>query len=180
MTLTIARGRRYAGLASLVAPAVVLVLAKVAGLGPLASRGTPIDSADEGEAAAPTDRLPPPVLEPSLRLSSDPSVSQARSRLLREQPATSLASPFYRRPAIEETPVAAASPPPQAAPAPPAFVLSGVMNGRPPVAVIDDNVHRPGDDLGDGWSVESIDARNLIVTLRHADGRVHRLNAVQR
>lgn len=179
MRLTIASGRRYAGLASFVAPVVVLVLAKAAGLGPLASRATPIDAADEREVTASADRVQPPAAEPLLRHSPDSSASQARSIKLRERAATSLPSPFYQRPVVDEKPVVAAAPVQQPAPTPPTFVLSGVMNGRPPIAVIDGNVHRPGDDLGGGWSVESIDARKLLVTLRHTDGRVHLLNAGQ-
>lgn len=179
MRLSISRGRRYAGLASVVAPVVVLVLAKAAGLGPLASQAALSDPEDEGQSITSADRVKPVKAEGLLQLPPESVLSLARSRELREQPASSLSSPFYQRPVLEEEPAVLAPPVQQTAPTAPAFVLSGVMNGRPPIAVIDGNVHRPGDDLGGGWSIESIDARKLLVTLRHTDGRVHLLNGGQ-
>ena len=176
MRLTIASGRRFASLASFVAPVVVLALAKLAGLGPIASRATPIDSADEGPANPSTDQVPVAAPEPPLHVAPDSGASLARSRDLCRRAAESLASPFYQNTVSAPEPAVASTP---AGPAPPIFVLSGVMLGRPPIAVIDGEIHRPGDDLGDGWSIESIDGRKLIVMLRHVDGRVHRLNAVQ-
>ena len=175
MRLTIASGRRSGGIASFVAPVIVLALAKGAGLGPIASQATPIDSGDEGPQDASTDRVRATAAEPLLRAASDSGSSMARSRELCEQSAESLPSPFYQRSAAAEMSGAASAPVQPTGAAAPTFVLGGVMNGRPSVAVIDGNVYRPGDSLGGGWSIESIDARRLVVTLRHADGRVHLL-----
>lgn len=174
MSMTIVSGRHFAGLASLAAPVLVFVIAKVVGLGPLISQAQSDDMTTEPEIEAKAEQLKLPAAEPRLQPPADSAASLTRSRELRKAPAAALTSPFYQ-PIVREEPPEQKTAPVEPSPSAPTFVLSGIMNSRPPIAVIDGDVHRVGDDLGDGWRVESIDARALAVVLRHQDGREHRL-----
>lgn len=178
MRVNITAGRRLASIASLTLPVLIVALAKVAGLGPLSTRAEELEQSDEASLDAAAAAPAPPTVEPRLQLSAVETEAAARARELREHAAVSVSSPFYApnvrepEPAPIEAPVVEPAPP-----ALPSFALNGIMNGRPPIAVIDGQVHQVGDDLGEGWRIESIDARSLSVLLRHDDGREHQLRA---
>ncbi len=178
MRVSVTAGRRVAGIASIALPVLIVATAKLAGLGPLSSHADAIDDPDETSLGEPAAPPAPRVVEPRLQLSPAEIEAVARARELRRHAARSVSSPFYAprivesEPARVEAPVVEPEPP-----APPTFVLSGVMNGKPPIAVIDGQVHQVGDRLGEGWRIISIDARSLNVLLRHDDGREHQLRA---
>lgn len=178
MRWTLSSGRRMAAAASLGLPLAVVALVKALGVGPLASTAAVVEEGPEAEAslAESLRPAPPVVLEPLLTLPQGAEAAWKRADELRRA-ASPLLSPFYEPPAEaqappEERPLTAPPPPPI-----PSFVLSGVMNARPPIAVIDGEIRRAGEAIGKGWSVVEIDARRLCVTIRHEDGRTHELSA---
>ncbi len=179
MRWTLTNARRLAAAASLGLPLAIVALVKALGAGPLASAAAVVEEAQDAEASVAEDSRPAPpvVLEPLLTLPRGAQAAWERADEVRRA-ASPLPSPFYQPPAeahasSAESPRAAAPPPPPI----PSFVLSGVMNARPPIAVIDGEVRRVGEALGKGWSVLEIDARRLCVTIRHEDGRTHELSA---
>lgn len=61
--------------------------------------------------------------------------------------------------------------PPKANQSKPVFALTSVAGGgSTSIAMIDGKVRRPGDDLGRGWSVSTIDRTAGVVTLAGPDG----------
>ncbi|MCL4196506.1 MAG: hypothetical protein KJZ69_03350 [Phycisphaerales bacterium] len=178
MRWTLTNARRLAAAASLGLPLAIVALVKALGAGPLASVAAVVEEAQDAEAsvAEASRPTPPVVLEPLLTLPQGAEAAWKRADELRRA-ASPLLSPFYEPPAEaqappEERPLTAPPPPPI-----PSFVLSGVMNARPPIAVIDGEIRRAGEAIGKGWSVVEIDARRLCVTIRHEDGRTHELSA---
>ncbi len=180
MRWTLSSGRRLAGAASLGLPLAVVALVKVLGVGPLASKAAAVDESGDAESLLSDEphisqRV---ALEPALEWPKDAVAAWRRADELRAVFASGQPSPFYRpqvrneaspdEPARIVRPVPASIPP---------FVLSGVMNARPPIAVIDGEVRRAGDSIGEGWRVAEIDARRLTVTIRHEDGRTHQISA---
>ncbi len=175
MKLTTVSGRHFVGLVSLVAPLLVFAIAKIVGLGPLMTHAQSEPNTNDSDVEAPARQVDPPTLEARLQPPAESTASLARTQELRVQPAGEFVSPFYQAIAIEEPPEQQVAPVETPPPPAPTFALSGVMNSRPPIAVIDGDVHRVGDDLANGWRIQSIDAKTLAVTLRHADGREYRL-----
>lgn len=124
-------------------------------------------------AATTTDQVQAAFPAATAQLSEAEERAAAHARTLESAPAP--ASPFEHEPAHIE-PAPPPEPMPIAAPAPapttPKFTLSAVSGGRDRnLALINGTLQRPGDALGDGWKVHSIDAAARTVELRHDDGR---------
>lgn len=55
------------------------------------------------------------------------------------------------------------------------FKLSAIVGGRETIAVLNGKVRRKGEDIGQGWIVQSIDREAGVVTLRHPQEGVQEL-----
>lgn len=146
--------------AALAATGPVLAIAAIASLHPV------IEPRSAGAAlAAPSDAAAAPIAAPA---SAAQQAAQDYAEHLRGQRLA--ASPFHHpvidRPAPQPTkPVAVA---PQLVPrAKVEFKLSAIVGGRETIAVLNGKVRRKGDDVGQGWIVQSIDREAGLVTLRH-------------
>lgn len=148
--------------------AVVAVRTLATGAGPArASAAAPLQPAGPATGQTP-GAAPPAVHEPS-----DPPELLAAVRSLLEAPVgpTVVAAPQNR---IEPKTVAA--PRPVARPTP-TFSLSSISRGaKQNIAVVDGKLRRPGDDLGEGWSVAAIDAASGEVRLAGPDGETMTLS----
>lgn len=73
------------------------------------------------------------------------------------------AYPFYLAPAPSDEPDPVEEPLDEPVPE---FIVSSFMGGRNPLVIIDSRPRRIGDDLGDGWTLTSIDtsSRSFTVT----------------
>lgn len=145
---------RRVGLAfCVVTPVIVLAVIRssVPGMGPLSARAaTPAREPAPSTAAADVS-VAPDVLAELERLDRQPlgpSPFSAPGRVRVVEPSTPDAPAPRQTPKFE-----------------PVFQLTSVIGGQRPMAIIDGTVRRTGDDIGQGWSVQSIDATSKSVTL---------------
>lgn len=57
------------------------------------------------------------------------------------------------------------------------LLLTGVMSGREPIAVVNGEIVRVGDEILNGWKVREIDPQTRIVKLVHESGRTRTLTS---
>lgn len=156
--------------------AVVTVRSLATGAGPArASAAAPAQTPGQSPGQSPGQASGQTPVGPALsvREPNDPPELLAEVRALLVGPAgsTVVAAPQNR---IELKTAPAVQPPARVRPA---FSLSSISRGaRQNIAVVDGKLRRPGDDLGEGWSIASIDAASGEVRLSGPDGETMTLS----
>lgn len=148
---------------ALLAPIMAIQVARLFQVDPVRSAAASVD-------------LPSPMPSPKPAPRTTPAQERAIAWIA-QRDRDRIADPFSPVP----TPVADQTPPERVASLPepdpmhrelaPIMDLTGVMDGqRGPLASINRKIFRLGDEVVPGWTLESVDARQRVVTVRSTDG----------
>lgn len=162
------RRKRLLGAGVMLAPILAVQVAGfVSETGPASAPGAIVDAAASTQPiAAPPAR--PPLSDRQLAAIAAAAAATSDSDLRSPMDAPELEENVAPAP-IEPGPAGTTDP--EIAPVPDVIVGAIIGDSDQAVALIASRPLRVGADLGDGWSIERIDARIGEVTIRHADGR---------
>jgi hypothetical protein len=152
----------------------LLVLGGMGGisLGVLAARAIAQGQGPTRANAAAVKLEPVEPVSPRFVRAAVPGGDLLRAEVEKRSAAGEFSTVFY----APKAPAPAATPAdPKARPNEPKLVLSSIMAGREPFAIIDGNLLRVGARVGDRWTVKTINPEAGTVTLESLDGESQEL-----
>ena len=166
-----ASNRRVAGLVGMIVPAAAVATIKLCGFGAASSQAeplapTPAVAVSTAGVDANAKAAKPVVFGPATQAAR----AYLQSRAAGNEPDWTTKPAFYASPAVSATPSLPDLPVnPADLERVPDFLLTGVMDGRTPMAVINGRLLRVGEMVAPGWALNAIDPATLTVTLMGPD-----------